>query len=219
MKTSATTSDSQHPPGAYSDPDWKDVSETGKPYEFHRFQKSPKGRRRHERDERLLREFLETLPPGQLVLDAPSGQGRFSEVIQQLGHGVVAMELNYGRIRDASHRRAGSILGVQGDVLHVPCVDNAFGAVVCFRLLHHLTPDAVRAVLKELRRVSRRAFVTFYNKNTWNYYRQRLEGKTPHRNFYAKDMMTQWCQEAGWKVEHVRPEWCFFHNLHALWLS
>lgn len=219
MKTSATTNDTQRPPAAYSHPDWKSTSETGKPYEFHRFQKSPKGRRRHERDERLLREFLQTLPPGQLVLDAPSGQGRFSEAIQQLGHKVVAMEINFGRIHDTSRRSAGPILGVQGDVLHVPCAENAFGAAVCFRLLHHLAPDAVQQVLKELRRVSGRALVTFYNRNTWNYYRQRLEGKTPHRNFYAKGLMKQWCQQAGWKVDQASPAWDVFNNLHALWLS
>jgi ubiquinone/menaquinone biosynthesis C-methylase UbiE len=219
MKDSATTGGGQPPPAAYSDPDWKNTVETGEPYEFHRFQRSPKARKRHERDERLLRDFLLTLPAGQLVLDAPSGQGRFSEVIQKSGHKVVAMEINFGRVRDACQRSNGQVLGIQGDVLHVPCADKAFAVGVCFRLLHHLTPEAVQQVLKEFRRVSQRAFVTFYNKHSWNYYRQRLEGKTPHRNYYPRHLLEQWCQQAGWRVDQVRPAWDFFHNLHALWLK
>lgn len=219
MNASTATNHSQPPPAAYSDPDWKNTVETGEPYEFHRFQRSPKARKRHERDERLLRDFLVTLPAGQFVLDAPSGQGRFSEVIQKSGHKVVAMEINFGRVRDTCQRNDRAIAGVQGDVLHVPCADKAFGVLVCFRLLHHLTPDAVQVVLKEFRRVSRKAFVTFYDKNTWNYYRQRLEGKTPHRNYYTRRLMEQWCQQAGWNIDQVRPAWDFLHNLHALWLS
>jgi SAM-dependent methyltransferase len=219
MKSSASTNDPQRPPPAYSAPDWRNTVETGEPYEYHRFQKSPKARRRHERDERLLREYLVTLPAGQLVLDAPSGQGRFSEVIQRSGHNVVAMEINFGRVRDTCRRSARAIAGIQGDVLHVPCADQAFDVLVCFRLMHHLAPDAALEALREFRRVARRAFVTFYNKNTWNYYRQRLEGKTPHRNYYGRGLVEQWCRQAGWNVEQARPAWDFFHNLHALWLK
>jgi len=219
MNTSQTTNDNQRPPAAYSDPNWKNAVETGDPYEFRRFQGSPKARKRHERDERMLRDFLQTLSPGQLVIDTPSGQGRFSEIIQQAGHKVIAMEINFGRVLDSCKNATSPILRVQGNVFHVPCADKAFDVVVCFRLLHHLTPEAVQKVLKELRRVSRRTFITYYNKNTWNYYRQRLEGKTPHRNFYSKSVMKQWCDQAGWKVDKAPPTWGCGHNLHALWLS
>jgi SAM-dependent methyltransferase len=219
MKTSATTDDKQRPPAAYSDPDWKNAVETGEPYEFHRFQRSAKARRRHERDVRLLQEYLQTLPAGQLVLDAPSGQGRFSELIQQSGHKVLAMEINFGRVRDTHLRAAGTIAGMQGNVLHVPCVDRSLGVVVCFRLLHHLDTDAARQVLREFRRVASRAFVTFYDKHTWNYFRQRLEGKIPHRNYYTRSEVKQWCEQAGWRVDQVRPACGYLRNLHAVWLS
>ncbi len=208
----------QRPLGVYSDPDWKNRVESETKYESQRFDSSPKARKRHLRDERLLREFVQTLPPGQWVLDAPSGQGRFSEVIQQAGHKVLAMEINFGRVHDAALRQGGTIMGVQGNVLQVPCCDRAFGAAVCFRLFHHLKPEIVRQVLKELRRVSERALVTYYNQHTWNYYRQRLEGKTPHRNFHSQATLREWCDEAGWKIECSRPAWDFFNNLHALWL-
>jgi len=218
MNTSPEQSDSERPLGVYSDPTWKDVVETENPYEAHRFHETPKARKRHQRDERLLRDFLATLSPGQLVLDAPSGQGRFTETVRQCGHKVVAVELNFGRIHDTQRRVADST-GVQGDVLHLPCADRAFDAAVCFRLLHHLKPDAAQMVLREFRRVSRRAFVTYYNRNTWNYYRQRLEGKQPHRNFYPRSWIEQWCREAGWTTVDARPAFDFFQALHVVWLA
>lgn len=208
----------QQPMGVYSDPGWKNQIESEAQYESQRFDGSPKARRRHHRDQRLLEEFLQTLPPGQIMLDAPSGQGRFSEVIQRAGHKVLAMEINFGRVHDAAERCKSKIVGVQGDVLSIPCGDRVFGAAVCFRLFHHLTPQLVQRVLVELRRVSERALVTYYNQNTWNYYRQRLEGKTPHRNFHSKALMRRWCEAAGWKVERARPALDIFNNLHALWL-
>jgi SAM-dependent methyltransferase len=218
MNPPPTTKGKPPLPGAYSDPAWKDADETGRPYEQHRFHSTPKARARHQRDERLLRDYLATLPAGQRILDAPSGQGRFTEIIRQCGHNVVAVELNFGRIRD-THQRVADSMGVQGDALHLPCADRVFDAAVCFRLLHHLGPDAVRQVLRELRRVSRRALVTFYNRNTWNYYRQRLEGKTPRRNFYPKALLEQWCREAGWTTAQSHPGFGFFQALHVLWLS
>ena len=202
----------------YANPQWKHVLEVDDKYDQKRFQSSAKARKRHLRDQQMLVSFLQTLPSGQKVLDAPSGMGRFVETISQHGHSVVAMEVNFGRTLDAYLRSSGQTPAVQADVFHLPCKDQAFDAAVCFRLLHHLEAEMVRQVLKELRRVARRAFVTFYNKNTYQYYRQRLEGKTPHRKFYSKTRIEQWCRETGWTVEQIRPVVGFFQNIHAVWL-
>lgn len=203
----------------YANPEWKFREETGGKYDYQRFQSSPKARKRHENDLRLLRSFLDTIPPGQKVLDAPSGMGRFVEAIREHGHQVVAIELNFGRVLDTHQRTPSRTPAVQGDVFHLPCHDGAFDVAVCFRLLHHLGPEQVQQTLRELRRVARRAFVTFYSRRTWQYFRQRMEGKTPQRKHYPDNQIAEWCRAAGWKVEQVRPSFGFFDVLHAVWLA
>jgi SAM-dependent methyltransferase len=202
----------------YGHPDWKHAVEAGDNYDYKRFQSTPKARRRHLGDQRLLLDYLRHLPPGQKILDAPSGMGRFLELMGQHGHHVVAAELNFGRVRDAHQRTGGRSPGLQADVFHLPCADGAFDVAVCFRLLHHLEAAQVQVVLQELRRVARRAFVTYNSKASVNYCRQRLEGKVPQRKYYSASQIEQWCREAGWRVEQFRPAFGFFKTLHAAWL-
>lgn len=87
---------------------------------------------------------------GKLVLDAGCGAGRFSEVVQQDGAQVVAVDLSSAV--DACRRNLSSksqIHWVQASIYELPFRDGTFDYVYCIGVIQH-TPDPKRSVLSLL---------------------------------------------------------------------
>ena len=210
--------DQVHPRGIYAETGRREL-ETDAQYEWERFEKSEKGRRLNQRERSLVNKFLQGLPPGQIVLDVPAGMGRFTDLIVRQGHTPISMDLNFPRIRAAQSRLAAGAAAVQADILELPLIDHAVGAALCFRLLHHLSPDLAFQVLQELRRVSACAFVTFYCRDTFKYYKKRLRGKSLRGRYYPASFLQDLSQKAGWRSCRHQPAFGFFRTLHALRLS
>ena len=206
-------------PGRYGTDGWKNYIERGETYEWLRFGKTKKARQRSHREIGMVVDFLQSLPQNQVVLDAPSGMGRFCEIIREQGHIPIAVDSNSGRIKDTYNRLDPPIPAVHADIMNLPFLDNAFDAVICFRLLHHLNADLVMTVLQEISRISKHALITFYSQNTWKFYRKHLTGKTPQGYYYRFNWILKASREAGWKLSPQQPKYSFFESLHAIWLT
>ena len=78
---------------------------------------------------------------GQVVLEAGSGSGRFTE--QLLGTGATVISFDFSNAVDANYQSNGThpnLLLVQGDMYHMPFARDEFDRVLCYGVLQH-TPD------------------------------------------------------------------------------
>lgn len=204
------------PSGRYSGDNWKSEVEPEGDYERRRFERTEQGQEKNRREQDMVRRFLRRLPGGSRVLDVPAGIGRFTELILESGHQPLSVDLNFGRIAEAHLRLNRPLPAIQGDVTRLPFSDQSVDAVVCFRLLHHLTPEMITKVLHELRRVAPRAFVTFYSCQTVKYYKKRLRGKPVSGQYYRPRQLIEWSRAAGWnRCKHESPL-AIFEILHSL---
>lgn len=90
--------------------------------------------------QRCLRRPLESLQ-GQLVLEAGSGAGRFTEVL--LAHGAVVDSFDYSAAVEANRDNNGghpNLCLVQADVRHIPFPEATYDLVLCLGVVQH-TPD------------------------------------------------------------------------------
>ena len=113
---------------------------------------------------------------GALVLDAPCGTGRLRARLAGRAHLCVGLDVSPAMLETA--RAAGQPL-VRGDLFRLPFADGAFDAVVCCRLLHHLSdPAALDAAARELVRVARGVVVaSFWDRAALPSLGRRLSGR------------------------------------------
>jgi SAM-dependent methyltransferase len=84
---------------------------------------------------------------GELILEAGSGAGRFTEVLCQTGAMIVSMDMSVAVDANAENNAGRANLHVvQGDILHPPFAPGAFDRIVCFGVLQH-TSDPRAAFL------------------------------------------------------------------------
>jgi len=101
--------------------------------------------------------ILDMLQPrkGELILDAGSGTGIFTEEFIARGAGVVGLDISFAMLRRAAERNATlASRGVAADMAHLPFGDNAFDKTVSVTAIEFIA-DAKRAVT-ELFRVTKR---------------------------------------------------------------
>jgi ubiquinone/menaquinone biosynthesis C-methylase UbiE len=203
----------------YSDAAWKSHIEKEAKYDERRFGKSSAGQRKNRREQAMVRNFLQSLPPNQLILDMPAGIGRFTELIVQLGHRPISADLNFTRSFDARNRIGSPIPAMQADIMVLPFKDNSIDAVICFRLLHHLPAEQILRALCELRRVANRAFATFYCTASVKFWKKSMRGKTVSGQYYPARAIASLSTEANWKTCRHNEPFNFVHQLHSVELS
>jgi SAM-dependent methyltransferase len=212
----ASAEDPARPSGRYSGEEWKSTVEDKGEYERRRFEQTAEGRAKNRMEQGMVRRFLLRLPPASRVLDVPAGLGRFTELILQTGHHPLSIDLNFGRIEEARRRLRHPVPALQADITQLPLADQSVSAVLCFRLLHHLSPDLIQQVLRELRRVTGRAFVTFYSSHTLKYWKKSFRGKPVSGRYYPPGELIAWARAAGWKACRHETPFVFWRILHAL---
>lgn len=82
---------------------------------------------------------------GEVILEAGSGAGRFTEVLVRTGATVLSFD--YSNAVDANARNNGgaaNLLLFQGDIFAIPCPAKSLDRVFCLGVLQH-TPDPARA--------------------------------------------------------------------------
>lgn len=165
-----------------------------------------------QRDPILVERILERYAarPGlKPVLDAPCGSGRLREVFERRGLRYVGIDATRELLPDDPDGEAaadcvGSVL--VGEVQALPFRDDSFDVVVCCRLLHQLDhPEALRAVLAELTRVTHRLVVaSFWDSASLHALRRRVglrrgDGRTARRAI-SKRLVRALFRESGAEV-------------------
>jgi SAM-dependent methyltransferase len=99
-----------------------------------------------------------------LVLDLGAGSGvaagRLSRDLSGAGLTltVVALDLQWRHLAAGRRTRSDVVKAVAADALRLPLADGSVDFAVSTLLLHHLSPEQVTALLREIRRVTRRGF-------------------------------------------------------------
>lgn len=172
------------------------------------------------RERRIVRRLLEEARkegagerPG-LVLDAPCGYGRFSDLVQGLGFRLVSSDLSFhmvnrARVRDENHPPA---LGAVADLEKgLPFKSASFAVVLSMRFFHHLHESQDRAnILGEFARVSSRwAVLSYYELNRLHRLQRKirrgLKGSKTRIRMVRRAEFSRELEKAGFKVVRKSP--------------
>ncbi len=142
-----------------------------------------RGSRAKDRDPRLIRRLLRSLPTGEeihSILDVPSGTGRLRGAFE--APLVVQADISMSMLQSIPSEARGQGL-LQASVQALPFTDSAFDLVVCCRLLHHLRDGKDRAqVLREAMRVSSRFVIaSYWDAQSYGAWRRRTQGPLRRR--------------------------------------
>ena len=166
------------------------------------------------RERRQVRRLLDRAAVGGgLVLDVPSGAGRFLGEATGRGRRVVAGDSSATMLRlgcVAGARLAGWVGAVALSAMRLPFRDGAFDGVVCIRFLHHFeTPEERAEVLASLRRVSRDwVVVSFFASGSIQAFRRDIRrrwfGRPSRRYAIPRRVFVREAERAGLRVESLR---------------
>ena len=153
-------------------------------YDARRF-RSLRGRVVDRREQALIARALAAVaPPLERLLDLPAGTGRLAALLGARAPSVLGADRSREMLRQGAKYDG---LAVQAEAARLPFPDRAFDAVVSLRLMGHLPPDERRAVLAEMRRVTRRFLViAFYDSTPWTRLRRRLGSRLRRGPWYAE---------------------------------
>jgi ubiquinone/menaquinone biosynthesis C-methylase UbiE len=154
----------------------------------------------------MVEQALRALAPSS-VLDCPVGTGRFLPLYGSLAAHVLGLDASEEMLalaRRKKRRHAGRHKLEIGDATSTGCDDGRYDVAVCVRFLDLIDEDAMRAVMRELCRVARRAvlltirFGTEYvpKSNTATHSRQKFLALVRRLGFEL-DQDAQF-REAGW---------------------
>lgn len=148
------------------------------------------------RDPRLVRRLLGRCGALATVLDVPCGTGRL--------HGELRSRASYTGVDVSAAMLAAAPADtrlVRASAWALPFREDAFDAVVCCRLLHHLETREERATLvAELARVARRYVIaSFWDAGSWHAWRRRTgrRGGHDHRRAVPRAELRALLEEAG----------------------
>lgn len=156
---------------------------------------------------RLMEQAKEQIPTGARVLDAGSGEGRYTDYFNHTRY--VGLDLAVG---DATWDYSG--LDAVGDLREIPFPDNIFDAAICIQTLEHVN-DPFK-VISEIGRVLKPGG-RFYLAAPMSWHQH----QKPHDFFrYTSFGFRHLLEEAGMSVEEIRPVggyfWFLSHNLQML---
>ena len=185
-------------------------------YDSKRFTRNARGRRLQQRERQLVDKFLSTLSPGSIVLDVPSGMGRFTDLIDRHGHRAVSIDLLFDHVQYVANRSdVVSTCAVQADIGRLPLDDDSVDAALCIRLLQHLTPPQIITALGELRRVARTALFTYYSRWTVKFLKKQIRRRPLNGRYYSPTTIRQLCRDSGWSDDTLLTR-SPLHNLHFM---
>jgi len=176
---------------------------------------------------RMLREIARNAPenpPGGrtiLVLDAPCGYGRFTNLILGRGARLVSSDISFHMVERVMTKRdnARHLGGVVADFKRgLPFKPGAFDYVFSMRLFHHLQAEEDRkAVLGEFARAARKgAILSFYRTLGLHVLQRKIRRlfKKTQRNIrmVSGETFQREAAGAGFTIERIRP---LFRGIHA----
>lgn len=155
--------------------------------------------RRSVRDGVLVGRVLSRYGLQGRVLDVPCGTGRLRPALDVPARSYVGLDVSASMLGVAADGGAERL--VRGDVEGLPFADGAFDAVVCCRLLHHLSGEqALEQAVRELVRVSGRLVVaSFWDRASVSNLRRRARARrrASRRTARAKEAVAEVFARAG----------------------
>jgi len=160
-------------------------------------------------------------PECPLILDAPCGYGRFTDLILGEGARLVSADLAHSMVeralenRGSAHHIGGATADLRGSLPFKPA---AFGYVFSMRLFHHLhVPEDRLAVLREFARVASGGVVmSFYRFRGLHAVQRRFRRlfKPSHRDIkmVERETFEREAADAGLVIDRIYP---LFRGLHA----
>ncbi|MGV8920979.1 MAG: class I SAM-dependent methyltransferase [Pseudomonas sp.] len=141
------------------------------------------GRLTHWREEQLARHALKVAGDPGLVLDLPTGAGRFWPVLTEHSNRVVLAADHSPEILAAAEagfpsEQLSRIKTFQTSALSIDLSENSVDCIFCMRLFHHLADSQHRsAILREFHRVTRDTVIValWVDGNIKSWRRKRLE--------------------------------------------
>jgi SAM-dependent methyltransferase len=151
----------------------------------------------HTRINDLLQRAAQDARPGQRLLDAGAGEGRYRAYFSHLTY--TGIDLAVG---DANWDYSG--LDVVGDLAALPFGDAAFDAAICLEVLEHLPEPSL--ALKELHRTLRPGGRLYFSvPMSWHQHQK------PHDYYrYTSFGLQYLLDQAGFEVEQLRPTGGYF---------
>ena len=117
---------------------YKDI-EIAENYDKTRFS-SVSGRVFDRLEKKALRQMLSGLPDDSIIMDAPSGTGRLAEVMLEMGHRVVGVDISPEMLEVAKRKLkyfGDRFQTIHSDVHNIDLEKGSFDAVLCARVLMH----------------------------------------------------------------------------------
>ena len=139
-----------------------------KEYDRRRFS-SVKGRFTDWREKQLIEASIKNsaiIPPARII-DLPTGTGRVSIVLANLGYNVLGVDISEEMIKQGKAKIQGTEIEKRVefqvcDGASLPLQDAEFDCSVSLRLFGHVPPQIRTSILKELNRVSKSHVVVAY---------------------------------------------------------
>lgn len=152
---------------------------------FHKHQASLARRLSHQRDEQLARRALALAGEPGLVLDLPSGAGRFWPLLAEKANRVIIGADNSAAMLQTACRSqppevVKRVRPLQTSAFAIDLPDNAVDSIFCMRLFHHIGEAAHRkTILSEFQRVSRDSVIVslWVDGNIKAWRRKKLEAR------------------------------------------
>ncbi|MGE8438053.1 MAG: class I SAM-dependent methyltransferase [Pseudomonas palmensis] len=152
---------------------------------LHKHQDGIARRLSHQRDEQLARRALALAGEPGLVLDLPSGAGRFWPLLAEKANRVIiGADNSAAMLQIACGSQPAEVVKrvrpLQTSAFAIDLPDNAVDSIFCMRLFHHIGEAAHRkAILSEFQRVSRDSVIIslWVDGNIKAWRRKRLEAR------------------------------------------
>ncbi len=118
--------------------------------------------RTHEKawsiEEKIVEEWIQTIPQGESVLDIPVGTGRFLSTYLKARLKIYGVDISLDMLNEAQKvltedQNHDMCVLLQGDIEELPFANGAIDRASCIRLFHLLPPSVIENAIFELSRV------------------------------------------------------------------
>ena len=112
-------------------------------------------------EQKIIEQWIDEMPAGSVILDAPCGTGRFFSAYERNKHLVLGLDISPDMIAQARAKITQPNLFQfgMGDVRALPLEDKAVDYSINCRITRWLSPSDNVRMMKEMQRVSRKAII------------------------------------------------------------
>jgi ubiquinone/menaquinone biosynthesis C-methylase UbiE len=167
---------------------------------------------RWHRENELVESMLTEWKRGARVLDVPVGTGRFLKLYQKKNFNITGYDISEDMLRLARKKKVKCNLHI-GDARQLNELDKDFSVSVCVRFLDLIDEEAMRAVMKELFRVTDSQIILTIRFGA-KYLPKSGTAEHDEKKFRAMVARAGWhihraepIREAGWHVLSLLKKW------------